>query len=34
VKNYMAGNDSPLAALKSYVAAVKAREYPAPEHCF
>jgi 3-methyl-2-oxobutanoate hydroxymethyltransferase len=34
VKNYMAGNDSPLAALKSYVAAVKSREYPAPEHCF
>jgi len=34
VKNYMAGHDSPLAALGSYVAAVKAREYPAPEHCF
>jgi len=34
VKNYMAGHDSPLAALKSYVAAVKSREYPAPEHCF
>jgi 3-methyl-2-oxobutanoate hydroxymethyltransferase len=34
VKNYMAGHDSPLAALKSYVAAVKARQYPAPEHCF
>jgi 3-methyl-2-oxobutanoate hydroxymethyltransferase len=34
VKNYMAGNDSPLTALKSYVAAVKSREYPAPEHCF
>lgn len=34
VKNYMAGHDSPLAALRSYVAAVKSREYPAPEHCF
>jgi 3-methyl-2-oxobutanoate hydroxymethyltransferase len=34
VKNYMAGHDSPLAALKSYVAAVKSRQYPAPEHCF
>ena len=34
VKNYMAGHDSPLAALTSYVAAVKSREYPAPEHCF
>jgi 3-methyl-2-oxobutanoate hydroxymethyltransferase len=34
VKNYMAGHDSPLAALKAYVQAVKSREYPAPEHCF
>ncbi len=34
VKNYMSGHDSPLEALKSYVAAVKSREYPAPEHCF
>jgi len=34
VKNYMAGHDSPLDAVKSYVAAVKSREYPAPEHCF
>jgi 3-methyl-2-oxobutanoate hydroxymethyltransferase len=34
VKNYMAGHDSPLAAVQSYVAAVKSREYPAPEHCF
>jgi 3-methyl-2-oxobutanoate hydroxymethyltransferase len=34
VKNYMSGHDSPLAALTSYVAAVKSREYPAPEHCF
>jgi ketopantoate hydroxymethyltransferase len=30
----MAGHDSPFEALKSYVAAVKSREYPAPEHCF
>jgi ketopantoate hydroxymethyltransferase len=30
----MAGHDSPLAALKAYVQAVKSREYPAPEHCF
>ena len=34
VKNYMSGHDSPLAGIQSYVAAVKAREYPAPEHCF
>jgi 3-methyl-2-oxobutanoate hydroxymethyltransferase len=34
VKNYMAGHDSPLEAVRSYVAAVKSREYPAPEHCF
>lgn len=34
VKNYMSGHDSPLEALKSYVAAVKSRDYPAPEHCF
>jgi 3-methyl-2-oxobutanoate hydroxymethyltransferase len=34
VKNYMAGHDSPLAAVQSYVSAVKSREYPAPEHCF
>jgi 3-methyl-2-oxobutanoate hydroxymethyltransferase len=34
VKNYMAGRDSPLAAIKSYVEAVKSRDYPAPEHCF
>jgi 3-methyl-2-oxobutanoate hydroxymethyltransferase len=34
VKNYMSGHDSPLEALRSYVAAVKSREYPAPEHCF
>src|SRR5262245_48530915 len=34
VKNFMAGHDSPLAALKSYHEAVKDRSYPAPEHNF
>jgi 3-methyl-2-oxobutanoate hydroxymethyltransferase len=34
VRNCMAGHDSPLAALKSFVEAVKSRAYPAPEHCF
>ncbi len=34
VRNFQSGHDSPLAALESYVAAVKMREYPAPEHCF
>jgi 3-methyl-2-oxobutanoate hydroxymethyltransferase len=34
VKNYMTGHDSPLAGIRSYVEAVKSREYPAPEHCF
>jgi 3-methyl-2-oxobutanoate hydroxymethyltransferase len=34
VKNYMAGHDSPFAGIQAYVAAVKSREYPAPEHCF
>ena len=34
VRNFQSGNDSPLAALEAYVAAVKNREYPAPEHCF
>ena len=34
VQNFMAGHDSPLAALNSYVQAVKSRAYPAPEHCF
>jgi len=34
VRNCMTGHDSPLAALKSYVEAVKSRAYPAPEHCF
>jgi len=34
VQNYMAGHDSPVEAIRAYVAAVKSREYPAPEHCF
>jgi 3-methyl-2-oxobutanoate hydroxymethyltransferase len=34
VRNFQSGHDSPLAAIKAYVAAVKSREYPAPEHCF
>jgi 3-methyl-2-oxobutanoate hydroxymethyltransferase len=34
VRNCMAGHDSPLAAIRSYVEAVKSRAYPAPEHCF
>jgi 3-methyl-2-oxobutanoate hydroxymethyltransferase len=34
VRDFMADNGTPLAALKAYVAAVKSREYPAPEHCF
>jgi len=34
VRNFMSGNDSPLAAIQSYVKSVKEREYPAPEHCF
>ena len=34
VRNFMTGHDSPLAALKSYVEAVKSRAYPATEHCF
>jgi 3-methyl-2-oxobutanoate hydroxymethyltransferase len=34
VKNFMAGHDSPLAAIRSYVEAVKNRTYPAAEHCF
>lgn len=33
-QNFMKGLDSPLAALKAYVAAVKSRTYPGPEHCF
>jgi 3-methyl-2-oxobutanoate hydroxymethyltransferase len=34
VKDFMQGASSPLAALQAYVAAVKDRSYPAPEHCF
>jgi len=34
VRNFMTGQDAPLDALKAYVAAVKDRSYPAPEHCF
>ena len=34
VKNFIQGKESPLEAIKSYVEAVKNREYPAPEHCF
>lgn len=34
VKNFQAGCDSPLAALQSYVRAVKDKAYPEPEHCF
>jgi len=34
VRNFMQGSASPLEALQAYVAAVKDRSYPAPEHCF
>lgn len=34
VRDFQSGHDSPLAALEAYVAAVRNREYPAPEHCF
>jgi 3-methyl-2-oxobutanoate hydroxymethyltransferase len=34
VRNFMPGNDSPLAAVRSFVKSVKEREYPAAEHCF
>ena len=34
VKNFMPGSDSALAALEAFVAAVRDRSYPAPEHCF
>ena len=34
VQNFMAGRESPLAAIEAYVAAVKDRSYPAKEHCF
>ena len=33
-KNFMTGVDSPLAAIKNYVDAVRSGSYPAPEHCF
>jgi 3-methyl-2-oxobutanoate hydroxymethyltransferase len=34
VRNFMQLGGSPLDALQAYVAAVKDRSYPAPEHCF
>ena len=34
VRNFQQDHDAPLAALQSYVKAVKDRSYPAPEHCF
>jgi 3-methyl-2-oxobutanoate hydroxymethyltransferase len=34
VRDFMAGAGTPLAAVKSYVEAVKSRSYPAAEHCF
>jgi 3-methyl-2-oxobutanoate hydroxymethyltransferase len=34
VQNFQQGHDNPLAALQAYAAAVKAKSYPAPEHCF
>jgi 3-methyl-2-oxobutanoate hydroxymethyltransferase len=33
-KNFMAGHESALDAVKAYTQAVKSREYPAAEHCF
>src|SRR5512138_3550132 len=33
-KNFLAGRDSALEAVKAYTQAVKSREYPAAEHCF
>ncbi|MBB6091454.1 3-methyl-2-oxobutanoate hydroxymethyltransferase [Povalibacter uvarum] len=33
-KNFMEGHGSALEAVKAYTEAVKARTYPAPEHCF
>ena len=33
-KNFMAGHDSALEAVKAYTQAVKTRAYPGPEHCF
>jgi len=34
VQNFMAGQQSPLAAIAAYVQAVRKKDYPAPEHCF
>jgi 3-methyl-2-oxobutanoate hydroxymethyltransferase len=34
VRSFMAGNDSPLAAVQDYVRSVKSHSYPQPEHCF
>ena len=34
VRDFMAGAGTPLAAVKSYVEAVKTRSYPDAEHCF
>jgi 3-methyl-2-oxobutanoate hydroxymethyltransferase len=34
VRNFMAGAGDNLEAVKSYVAAVRTRAYPGPEHCF
>ena len=34
VQNFMAGQQSPLDAIKAYVQAVKEKNYPAPQHCF
>ncbi len=34
VRNFLQVGSSPLEALQAYVAAVKDRSYPAPEHCF
>jgi 3-methyl-2-oxobutanoate hydroxymethyltransferase len=34
VQNFMAGQQSPLAAIEAYVQAVRNKDYPAPEHCF
>jgi 3-methyl-2-oxobutanoate hydroxymethyltransferase len=34
VQNFMAGQESPLAAIGAYIQAVKERKYPGPEHCF
>ena len=34
VRNFMAGAESPQAAVARYVQAVKSGDYPAPEHCF